>query len=189
MLSWSAAILSKALQTASTRLATSVWGENMKQFKTEIHLSCSGASSNGGQAQISPGGVALSSSSNLYTKQGDFSCDCRILRCFKLNTTWAATLSLLEESFTVWIILTETTRGPARNGYFTIWIWMDLIQNSSGVRTSWNVNWANLSQEAWRGGVQQASLQQLWSGKAASSIFLWNTHRCLLKSFPIWICK
>ena len=29
MLSWSAAILSKALQTASTRLATSDWGEFM----------------------------------------------------------------------------------------------------------------------------------------------------------------
>ena len=79
--------------------------------------------------------------------------------------TWAATLSLLEESFTVWINLTATTRGPSKNSPICGFRWTRSWIQGARIK--------NLFRAAWRGGDQPASLQQLSSGKAAFSS-LWK---------------
>ena len=94
------------------------------KFKKATNLGHSGAGSDCWEAQISPCGVTLCSG-NLTKKcwipmqKTKFIVDCNNV----LTITWAATLSLLEESFTVWINFTAATRGPGGQRCATRWLW------------------------------------------------------------------
>ena len=189
MLSWSAAILSKALQTASTRLATSVWG----------------------------GGIWGNTEWKFTSAAVEQALTVGRLRSLQAGWLWAAPAIYTHSKVTILVIaefISVSNWTPPERPPWACWkshsrcgsswqrqhgVLPETVISPCGFEWTWSkiqMGWG--FHEKWIGqtclkkrGVEESSKLHPSSSSSEKQHFLFfslKSHRCLLKSFSTW-CK